>query len=566
MTSKRYIFNTILGCLSVVAIIFLILALCPIGYAASNKNETKKAEADRITPAPVVFADKTMFFVQARVLSFSPQERAKFIENRINKLAKDSLLDIDKIGAINGEASSDIAAGDVVIMSVTEEDAKASGKSRPEIAQEYARIIKSALREQKKSHSIKAILYGAIISIFATALFVYLVFLLKRIFFKIYTGIESSKKTRIPAIKFQKLVILSSEQMANIIIKIIKLSYLLIIVFGLYLYVAFILRFFPWTKNFSSKIISYITTPVKMIGDALMSYLPDFFVLLVIIVFTNYLLKFVKFIFSAIEKEFIKFPGFFPEWAKPSYAIAKFMIIAFSAVVAFPYLPGSDAPAFKGVSIFIGVLLSLGSTAAVANLVAGIILTYMRAFKVGDRVKISETFGDVIDKALLVTRVQTIKNEHITIPNTMVLGSHIINYSSSIAQRAALILHTSVTIGYDAPWRKVHELLIDAAKNTKRILDDPPPFVLQTALNDFYVSYELNAYTNEPAQMAVTYSELHQSIQDKFNEGGIEIMSPHYSSLRDGNTTTIPENYLPEDYTSPTFRVSNERKQEHEKV
>jgi small-conductance mechanosensitive channel len=178
----------------------------------------------------------------------------------------------------------------------------------------------------------------------------------------------------------------------------------------------------------------------------------------------------------------------------------------------------------------------------------------MRAFRIGDRVRISDTVGDVIEKTLLVTRVRTIKNEDITIPNAMILNSHIVNYSAVIDQ-SGLILHTGVTIGYDAPWRKVHELLIRAALNTKHILKEPAPFVLQTSLNDFYVSYEINAYTDKPSEMAVIYSELHQNIQDSFNAEGVEIMSPHYSSLRDGNHTTIPAENLPVTYVQPPFRI-----------
>jgi small-conductance mechanosensitive channel len=136
----------------------------------------------------------------------------------------------------------------------------------------------------------------------------------------------------------------------------------------------------------------------------------------------------------------------------------------------------------------------------------------------------------------------------------MVLSSHIINYSSSSAH-SGLVLHTTVTIGYDAPWRDVQAALIAAAKATENILDEPAPFVLQTSLDDFFVSYEINAFTNQPQIMAVTYSDLHRNIQDHFNQAGIEIMSPHYATLRDGNRTTIPENYLPKDYTEPSFAV-----------
>ena len=157
-----------------------------------------------------------------------------------------------------------------------------------------------------------------------------------------------------------------------------------------------------------------------------------------------------------------------------------------------------------------------------------------------------------LEKTLLATRIRTIKQEFITIPNGLVLGSHIINYSSSAAS-SGLILHSTVTIGYDVPWRQVHQLLIDAALATESIISEPTPFVFQTSLDDFYVSYQINAFTDKPHVMAVTYSQLHQNIQDRFNEAGVEIMSPHYSTLRDGNQTTIPANYLPANYEIPTF-------------
>jgi small-conductance mechanosensitive channel len=192
----------------------------------------------------------------------------------------------------------------------------------------------------------------------------------------------------------------------------------------------------------------------------------------------------------------------------------------------------------------------------VANLIAGIVLTYMRAFQVGDYIRIGDHVGDVVEKTLLVTRIRTIRNVVITISNVSVLGANIVNYSG-VAREKGLALNTSVTIGYDAPWRTVHELLIAAARSTPLILHDPPPFVLQTALNDFYVTYEINAYTDQANRMDFIYGELHQNIQDKFNEAGVEIMSPHYAQLRDGNTVTIPAPYRPGDYRPGALRVTN---------
>ena len=292
-----------------------------------------------------------------------------------------------------------------------------------------------------------------------------------------------------------------------------------------------------------------------MVWQAFVSYLPNLFLIAVIVFVARYVIRLVRIIFTEIGKGTITVPGFYRDWAEPTYKIVRLLIIVLAAVMIFPYFPGSASPAFQGLSIFFGVLISLGSTSVVANVVAGVVLTYMRAFDISDRVRIADTVGDVEEKTLLVTRIRTIKNVDITIPTAMVLASHIINYSS-LAQGSALILHTTVTIGYDVPWRKVHELLISAARATQHILEEPAPFVLQTSLNDFYVSYELNAYTDQPNKMATIYSELHQNIQDKFNEAGVEIMSPHYTALRDGQQTTIPEDYLPKSYAPPAFKVS----------
>ncbi len=258
-----------------------------------------------------------------------------------------------------------------------------------------------------------------------------------------------------------------------------------------------------------------------------------------------------------LKKGDIQVNGFHADWAQPTFSILKMLLYAFMLVLIFPYLPGSGSTAFQGVSVFIGVLFSLGSSSAIANMVAGMVITYMRPFKIGDRVKIGEITGDIMEKTMLVTRIRTVKNEDVTVPNSTVLLSSTTNYSTNTsAPDSGLIVHTTVTIGYDAPWKEVHKALTDAALRTDLILKNPQPFVLQTSLDDFYVSYQLNGYTKEANNQAKIYSQLHQNIQDCFNEAGIEIMSPHYRSLRDGNMTTTPSSHLNKDYEAPAFRVS----------
>jgi small-conductance mechanosensitive channel len=269
---------------------------------------------------------------------------------------------------------------------------------------------------------------------------------------------------------------------------------------------------------------------------------------------THYAIRLIRLIFGEISKGQLKLRGFYSDWAELTEKLVRMLLLVLALIVAFPYLPGAKSPAFQGISIFLGVLLSLGSSSAVANAIAGIILTYMRSFLVGDWVQIGDTMGEVVEKTLLVTRVLTPKAEIITIPNATVMSGSVKNYSVE-AKKSGVIFYTAVTIGYDAPWRTVHQLLTNAAVATAHVLPQPVPFVLQRRLDDFYVVYELNAFTDCPSQMLTIYSELHQNIQDKFNEAGVEICSPHFSSLRDGNVIAIPQQYIKPDYQPSGFRV-----------
>ncbi|MCZ8228701.1 mechanosensitive ion channel domain-containing protein [Flavobacterium sp.] len=301
--------------------------------------------------------------------------------------------------------------------------------------------------------------------------------------------------------------------------------------------------------------------PAKFALVSFIDFLPNLFSIIVIVVLFRYALKIIKYFVDEIQKENINIDGFYSDWAKPTFNIVKVLLYAFMLVIIFPYLPGSESPIFKGVTVFVGVLFSIGSSNAIANMVAGLVITYMRPFKIGDFIKIGEVNGEVIEKTALVVRVRTPKMEDITIPNATVLSSSSINFSSNTRTNTnGLVIHSTVTIGYDVPWREVHKALIEAANRTDLIEKEPKPFVLQTSLDDFYVSYEINAFTKEATKQPLIYSNLHQNIQDCFNEAGIEIMSLHYKALRDGNHTTIPESYLSSDYQSTVFQVNSDIK------
>jgi small-conductance mechanosensitive channel len=329
----------------------------------------------------------------------------------------------------------------------------------------------------------------------------------------------------------------------------------------LYITIPIIFSIFPPTQRLAETLFGYVLNPLKKIGWAFLNYLPDLFAIIVIVFITKQIVKFLRFLASEIKNGNLKIQGFYPDWALPTFNIVRFLVLAFMFVMIFPYLPGSDSPVFQGVSVFIGIVFSLGSSSVIGNMVAGLVMTYMRPFQIGDRIRLGDLVGDVVEKTPFVTRIKTPKKEYVTVPNSTILSSSVINYSTS-KRNEGIVLHTTVTIGYDVPWRKVHEALINAALKTEKIMHEPKPFVLQTSLDDFYVSYQLNAHSGEPNQQPAIYSELHQNIQDEFNENGIEILSPHYRAQRDGNQVTIPEDYLPKDYEAPYFRVKDVKKKE----
>ncbi|MCB1139497.1 MAG: mechanosensitive ion channel [Leptospiraceae bacterium] len=396
----------------------------------------------------------------------------------------------------------------------------------------------------------------------ATMVFLTLFRGLRRGFDLLNRSIPILQSRFIPNLEFQNTVLLSRDRLLGALQALTNGLKIVSLLLVSYFYLAGIFGLFEATENWASLLLGYVRKPLHGAVVAFVAYLPNLFFILVVIVATRYLVKFAGFLFREIEKGTIEINGFYSDWAAPTHKILAVILIAFASIIAFPYLPGANSDAFKGISIFLGFMLSLGSSAIIANIMAGVVITYMRPFRVGDRVKIGDTEGDIIEKTLLVTRIRTVKNVEITIPNGTVLSSHIVNYSTAIARKETdgLILHSTVTIGYDVPYKQVQDLLIKAASEVEHIKPSPAPFVLQTSLDDYYISYQINCYTDHPDRMARIYSALHQNILDRFNEAGVEIMSPHYYALRDGNQITLPEKSIPADYMTPGFRLNREEK------
>jgi small-conductance mechanosensitive channel len=531
-----------------------------LNYEETHRIEEKKAKIDSLRAsaksyAVLGFFEDTLFNIYSNLGSFSAFDRANAIQDRIKKLSNDFGFDTNSIQVLENETTIDLYYKENTILSISETDALWNNSTKLALAKAYKIKIEQAVLRYKKETSLLTLAKEIGLALLVLLAMFLIITGLKKLAKFVANKIALNEGKLFKGIVIKNYTLFDSSRQIRVLLTLNNLVKWLLILLTIYIALPIVFGIFPWTQHFTETLFGYILNPAKHIAKAIWHYLPNLFTILVIVVFFRYVIKGIYFLKTEIENGKLRIKGFYPDWANPTYQIIIVVIYAFMAVVIFPYLPGSNSPIFKGVSVFLGVLFTFGSSGALSNVIAGLVLTYMRLFKIGDRVKIGEVVGDVIEKSLLVTRIRTIKNEIISIPNSSVMSSHTTNYSSDVKKRG-LILNTTVTIGYDVPWKDIHQALLNAADKTEFILKDPKPFVLQTSLEDFYVAYQLNAYTKEPNLQAVIYSNLHSNIQDCCNEMGIEILSPHYRAARDGNKTTIPENYLDPNYKTPSFQVN----------
>ena len=539
--------------------LFLTILLCVLAVTASSVLLTAQQSAppsDQPNQGyPVTVEGHEVFQIYEAYGPISAHDRAEKVSERLGKLVYTPSADLAAITTNDSEYGTEIRLGDSVLAIVNEADAKHMHVARSALAKYYAGQISNAVIQARQEHGAKFLIRAAIYAVATLLLYALVVWLVVIGSRWLLKRLQRPETPLIKGIKIQKSEILAGERLASILAGLVRLLRIIILFILTVVFLGTEFKFFPWTRVHGRQLLDYVLAPIRFVGIAVLNYLPKLFYILVIVAVMYYVMKFVRILAREFERGNIRIRGFYPEWIQPTYKIVRFLLFAFTAVLIYPYLPGENSPAFKGIGLFLGVLVSLGSTSAVANIVAGIILTYTRGFRVGDWVKIGDNIGEVVSQNMLATHLQTFQKEEVVIPNSVVLGSHVVNYSL-VGQTEGVLLHTSATIGYDTPWRTVHQLMIEAALKTPDILPDPAPFVLQKALDDSYVQYEINAYTRNPHAMFITYSNLHANIQDCFYAAGVEIMSPVYSALRDGNKTAIPAEFLPEDYRPQGFRIA----------
>lgn len=498
---------------------WLLVAVVTTAQAASESE----AELER---APVTIDGRDLLHVRG-IVGRSAEQRAEAIVGRIVDAASDPAFTSEQLRAVETAHSTQILAGQQLLMTVSDADAETERVDRPTMVRIYTELIGDAITNYRLERQPDRLLRAWTRVLVATAVFAVALVLLLWIARRLSSVLEQRVKPKLESASAPALELIPGARAWSMLAAAVRGIRFLLVALSVYLYAQFSLIQFPHTRSIGERLLVYLIDPLRTMGSTIVAELPSLLFLLVLFIVVRGLLRALQLYFDALARGSTRLANFEPEWAAPTFRLVRVAVIALALVVAYPYIPGSDSDAFKGLSIFFGVLLSIGSSSIVANGMAGYALIYRRLFKVGDRVRIGETTGIVLEMRMQVTRLRTIKNEEVIIPNSTILGSVVLNYSS-LARSRGLILHTTVGIGYETPWRQVEGMLLMAAERTLGLQSELPPFVLQRSLGDFCVSYELNAYTSNAENIAEKYNALHANILDVFNEYGVQIMTPAY--------------------------------------
>lgn len=510
---------------------------------SSIKTKPEKAKIIPEDTVWVTHSDTKLWPIYLSYGPFTPAQRANQITDILNGSSIFHLVNnVDSLRISETSNGYKIHTHKSDIFYVSNDDAQLLGTTSKKLSTQYKNKLAKQVEMINVIGNNKDLLWriglaiGALIALYLVLKLVNLGYKwLNRYLFKLKQGKHIDK------VSVKGFDIINATQIKKLILYFTRAIKLFVTLFLIYISLLFIFGLFPWTEPIAHQLIGYVISPLKNFFFAILAYIPNLISLVIILYIGKILSQFLTYISNEVASGSLEINGFYPEWAKPTLNLVKFALYIVILIFAFPLLPGSDSDIFKGVSVFVGILITMGSSSAVTNAVGGLVLTYMRPFKKGDRVQIDGKVGFVIEKSMLVTRIRTAKQEIVTIPNAKVLSANSINYSTSIQENDGIIVHNSVTIGYDVPWRKVHEALLEAASKIKNVSQEPEPFVMQLALKDFYVEYEINAYVKNVKAILGVQSELNANIQDVFRDYGIEVLSPHFEAQREGDESTIPK-------------------------
>ena len=490
--------------------------------------------------APVVVDGDTLFIIYARKGGATAEMRAANATSVIRQLGHSLRLVPDSIYVVDSDYSTDVMGGNQVIITITDTDGLWNNTTQQQLAEQYCKLITTKVADMHREYGVHKKLMGIVWMLLLIVVQLILFKFTVRLFAHLRRKIVSVWMKRLSPFKIKDYEFLNVHQQGRILIFLTRIGQLFTILIQLAISVPLLFSIFPETKTVTYRLIGYVWNPAWNILLSVIRYIPSFIQIIIIFYCFKYIVKGLRYMAGEIENGKLKINGFYPEWARPTFYIVRIFAYAFMLVMIWPLLPYSNSGIFKGVSVFLGVLVSFGSSSVIGNMISGIVMTYMRPFRIGDFIRFEDNEGEVIEKTVLVTRIKTLKNDIITIPNSSILQAKTFNYTLS-AENYGIIVHTQFTMGYDINWRTCERLLVEAAMATKHINPYPKPFVLAHALDDSYLTYEINAYTHHSQDLLTVYSELHKNVVDKFNEAGIEVMAPHIYARRDGIRRQAPD-------------------------
>ena len=483
----------------------------------------------KVTPGvPLIIEGDTLLYIYTSLGGDDPAHRVESVARKVTQIGKSLKLTTDSMHIFISEYTDDVMCGEVVIISVSDLDGLWNGMSRRDLAEEYLRILSAEIERLHADYGLKAKLTGLGWAVFLIVVQV-LFFMLTARFIRylrhlIVEGVDGRMKPLV--IKGYELMNIHQEK--RILLFLTRVLQVFLILLQLFISLPLLFSIFPETEKFTWNMINYVWSPLRDMVVSIVRYFPNLVKIVVIVYVVRWVLKGLRHLSNEIAAERLKIDRFYQDWARPTYQIVRIFIIAFTLVVIWPWLPGSESGIFKGVSIFVAALFSLGSTTTIGNLISGIIITYMRPFLVGDFVRIGDQEGEVVEENAFVTRLRDIKGNLVTVPNNSILSQQTVNYTAAARDGKGSIVHSSFTFTYHVPRETVEAYLLEGAARCKLLEKNPKPFVLYTALEDFYTQYEINGYTKETARLFAVYSELHRNIIDVFHEHNLDPTSSHF--------------------------------------
>jgi small-conductance mechanosensitive channel len=477
-------------------------------------------------PATLTIANRDIVILRASVLNRSSRDRVD-----------SARLLLDQIAAEGGpiRVSPQLLEGAVFILvnnhvafAITPADVdELAGETLTDKATTTVARLQQALNEKVEARSPRLMLEGALFALGATALFILLLWALQIVDRTARRWLAASTERRLNASRKGAAAILRQARIVHYEQRLIDFLLLAIGLVFAYWWLSFVLRRFPYSRPWGDALRAVLVDRLAWLGLGILRAIPGFITVVIIILATRVLVRLSTALFDAVERGRITLPWIYPDTAAPTRKLTTALLWVFALIVAYPFLPGSGTDAFKGVTVFLGVIVSLGSTGIVNQLMSGLTVTYSRALRVGDYVRVGDIEGTVKHLGTLAVKVETPFREDVTIPNTVIISREVTNYTRN-ASATDVFATTSLSIGYDTPWRQVHAMLLQAADRTPNVKKTTTPLVFQTALEDFYVKYQLIVTLDDPRLRVITLGALHGHIQDVFNEFGVQIMSPHY--------------------------------------